>query len=79
MIQKDCTTFTVHRMDGHRKKHLIARTTLLAAAGGGGDQLQQPPACEEEPSLPPDGPGIPPYPTLIPLDYKKQKQKIMIR
>lgn len=29
-------------------------------------QLQQPPPAAEGPSLPPDGPGIPPYPTFIP-------------
>lgn len=29
-------------------------------------QVQQPPPCEAAPSLPPEGPGIPPYPTFIP-------------
>lgn len=37
-------------------------------------QLQQLPPWEVEPSLPADGPGTPPYPTLIPFDCIQHHQ-----
>lgn len=44
----------------YKESHSQSRNYWIEA------QLQQPPAWDDEPSLPPDGPGIPPYPTLIP-------------